>query len=721
MSSSALGPSTTESLPELLQRVFGHRDFRAHQCDVCEAAASGRDVLLVMPTGAGKSLCYQLPALARRGAGHNATALVISPLIALMDDQAHKLSALGLRVARIHSGLDRETARAACRDYLTGELDFLFIAPERMRVPGFPEMLAKRKPALIAVDEAHCISQWGHDFRPDYRTVGQHLTALRPSPIIALTATATPAVQRDIVRQLGLDDAAIFITGFRRSNLAVEVLELSKPQRPEFTEKLLTDSAARPAIVYAPSRKSAEELATRLNAKFRSAAYHAGLDTATRDRVQRDFQAGKLEVVVATIAFGMGIDKADVRTVVHVALPGSVEAFYQEIGRAGRDGNQSRSILLYSFADRKTQEFLLERNYPPASDLQRILRALKDEFVSPDYLQRKLKLDQETLDRSLEKLITHGAAISDFNGNVRMANEPQWQDGYDAQVTARRRQIDSMMAFAEGAACRMTALVEHFGDRSDPLRSCGLCDICQPSAATGSAMHQPNVGERGDLRSILTAVASRGTSTGKLFTDLALTKDRKHFDALLDSLARAGLLTLTNDTFRTPEGRDVTYRKVAITHEGRTPDDETLSTVWLRDSTPTTSSKSTSKRANKRDSKRRATSTSEPIRRSSESQSQLPIARREATPLRKPIPPKPVVEAAEFNPEQSALDARLRAWRKEQAHAAGLPSFFIFSDSVLRDIVIASPASLAELRSIRGLGPDKLERFGPAVLELCRG
>src|SRR5580658_3356625 len=278
MSSSALGPSTTESLPELLHRVFGHRDFRAHQCDVCEAAASGRDVLLVMPTGAGKSLCYQLPAL-------------------------------GLRVARIHSGLDRDTARAACRDYLNGSLDFLFIAPERMRVPGFPEMLAKRPPALIAVDEAHCISQWGHDFRPDYRTLGQHLAALRPSPIIALTATATPAVQRDIVRQLNLQDAAIFITGFRRSNLAVEVLELSKPQRPEFTEKLLSDPAARPAIVYAPSRKSAEELATRLNARFSSAVYHAGLDPATRDRVQRDFLAGKLDVIVATIAFGMGMTK----------------------------------------------------------------------------------------------------------------------------------------------------------------------------------------------------------------------------------------------------------------------------------------------------------------------------------------------------------------------------------------------------------------------------
>jgi len=716
----ALGP---ETLPDLLHRIFGHRDFRAHQREVCEAAASGRDVLLVMPTGAGKSLCYQLPALARRESGHNATALVISPLIALMDDQAHKLSALGLRVARIHSGLDRETARVACRDYLSGSLDFLFIAPERLRVPGFPEMLARRKPALIAVDEAHCISQWGHDFRPDYRTLGQHLAALRPSPIIALTATATPAVQRDIVRQLALNDAAIFITGFRRSNLAVEVLELSKPQRPEFTEKLLVDSAARPAIVYAPSRKSAEELATRFNQKFRSAAYHAGLDPSTRDRVQRDFLAGKLEVVVATIAFGMGVDKADIRTVVHVALPGSVEAFYQEIGRAGRDGNQSRSILLYSFADRKTQEFLLEKNYPPASDLQRVLRALNDEFVSPDYLQRKLHLDQETLERSLDKLITHGAAIADFNGNIRLAESEnaEWQDGYDAQVAARRRQIDSMMAFAEGAACRMTALVEHFGDRSDPLRSCGQCDICHPSSATGSAMRQPTASERDDLRSILTAVAARSTSTGKLFTDLALTKDRKHFDALLDGLARAALLTLTNDTFRTSDGRDVTYRKVSITHEGRTPDDETLSTVWLRDTVSTTSSKRSSKSSSERTAKRRSSSAPEP-RRAREPQASLPNPRRETpqAPIRKAAPPKPTAEPAALNPMQSALDARLRAWRKEQAHAAGLPSFFIFSDTVLRDIAIASPASLSDLRTIRGLGPDKLERFGSAVLELCR-
>jgi ATP-dependent DNA helicase RecQ len=235
-------------------------------------------------------------------------------------------------------------------------------------------------------------------------------------------------------------------------------------------------------------------------------------------------------------------------------------------------------------------------------------------------------------------------------------------------------------------------------------------------------MRQPDASEREDLRSILTAVAGRSTSTGKLFTDLALTKDRKHFDATLDSLARAGLLTLTNDTFRTPEGRDVTYRKVSITHEGRTPDDETLSTVWLRDTT-TIASKRTSRRSNKRDPKRRATPAHEPIRRTHEPQTQLPMGRHEvgaSVPTRKQAVPKPAVEAAELNPTQSALDGRLRAWRKEQAHAIGLPSFFIFSDSVLRDIVLAAPASLSDLRGIRGLGPDKLDRFGPAVLEVCR-
>ncbi len=669
-----------ESLAALLHRVFGHREFRPHQEQVCEAAASGRDVLLVMPTGAGKSLCYQLPALARGG-----TALVISPLIALMDDQATKLAALGLRVARVHSGMDREASRQACRDYLAGELDFLFIAPERMRVPGFPQMLAKRKPALVAIDEAHCISAWGHDFRPDYRTLGQYLPALRPAPIIALTATATPTVQKDIAVQLDLQQPAVFITGFRRDNLAVQAVELSKPQRGEFTAELLKDKAARPAIVYAASRKSAEELAETLSRKFSCKAYHAGLEPSVRERVQRDFLGGKLDVVVATVAFGMGVDKADVRTVVHIALPGSVEAFYQEIGRAGRDGLPSRTVLLYSFADRKTQEFFLEKNYPPVSDLDRVAHALGEEFVEVDHLQRKLRMDRETLDRSLEKLMAVGVAVMDMNGDLRGTGETQWKSGYDAQVAARRTQIDRMVAFAEGHQCRMVALVDHFGDTTDRKGPCGRCDVCDPTAAAGGGAegHAPDTRECEKLRAILRAIEGRGQSVGKLFTDLKLTKERGEFDGLLEGLARAGLLTIANDTFRTPDGKDVTYRKATITHEGHEPDDAALATVWIRGG--------------------------------------VGAGGGGKAPAKKARKAAAVAETAAMGPDAEKLFAKLKAWRTEQARPTKTPAFMILTDATLRAIAVAAPQNLAALHRISGIGTGKIDRYGAAVLAVCRG
>jgi ATP-dependent DNA helicase RecQ len=687
------------NLETLLHQTFGFPTFRANQEAVCRAATDGRDVLLVMPTGAGKSLCYQLPAIARGG-----TALVISPLIALMDDQANKLSAAGLRVARIHSGLSRDEARQACRDYLDGTLQFLFIAPERMRVPGFPEMLAKKKPSLIAIDEAHCISAWGHDFRPDYRTLGDFLPALRPAPVIALTATATPTVQRDIITQLQLTQPELFIHGFRRHNLAIEVVELSKPRRNEFTATLLREKSNRPAIVYAPSRKAAEDLAATLGGS--AAAYHAGLDPATRERVQRHFLTGKLEVVVATIAFGMGIDKADVRTVVHTALPGSVEQFYQEIGRAGRDGLPSRTVLLHSFADRKMHDFFLERDYPAITELTRVASLLTDDFQMPDLLRQRLKMDAETFDKAVEKLIAQGAATIDMAGNVRAATgasqQTAWRKGYDQQIAFRRSQIDRMVQFAESAQCRMAALIQHFGDTEDGLRPCGHCDFCAPQNATGQNFRPPTAEEDRQLRSILDALEGTTRATGKLHTELSAgplrntpAADRKGFDVLLDALTRAALITLIPDQWTNPEGNLITYKKAALTHEGRTLTGPLPPDLLLKD---TLASNSTTSRT--RSGKKIPNTGTRPSRAALQ-------AEREQT-------------TATYTPVQKILEANLREWRKAEAAKTGKPAFMVFPDSVLNSIVLACPTTISSLTQLSGIGPRIADNHGATLIALCR-
>jgi ATP-dependent DNA helicase RecQ len=678
-------PAQKPDLPELLHSTFGFRDFRSSQQAVCEAAVAGRDVLLVMPTGAGKSLCYQLPAIARGG-----TALVISPLIALMDDQAHKLTSLGLSVGRIHSGLSRESSREVCRDYLDGKLQFLFIAPERFRVPGFGAMLAKRPLALIAIDEAHCISQWGHDFRPDYRNLASHLQALRPAPVIALTATATPQVQRDIVSELALQNPAQFIQGFRRTNLAVEVVEVSKPRRIELARKLLSDAANRPAIIYAPSRKDAESLSAELNSQFPTATYHAGLDPGTRERVQRAFLGGETEVVVATIAFGMGIDKADVRTVLHMAMPASVESYYQEIGRAGRDGKPARTVLMYSYADRRMHDFFLERDYPPADTLARIAAALGAEPIHADDLRIRLKIDLDIFGPALDKLLAQGAAQIDFGGNVSRteATNSAWRRSYDVQVNFRRSQIDAIMRFASAAECRMAALIRHFGDSSDALRACGICDFCSPERASAQTFREPTRDEDYEMNRILRALAvgNNGKSTGKLYTELHPNgaTDRKVTDALLDALTRAGYVTIESASFVAEDGREISYRRAMLTHEGReAADGEPLAGIQLRGdeegATPAHSRKSAPRSK---------------------------LREEDTTPL---------------TPAQKQLDAALRSWRADEAKSLKKPAFVVFGDRTLRQIALDAPQTIDELQSISGIGPAKAERWGAAIIAVVTG
>lgn len=360
-----------------LKRFFGYDSLRPGQKDVIGAVVDGRHCLAVMPTGCGKSLCFQLPALMREG-----LAVVVSPLIALMKDQVDDLGRRGILAAALNSSISAESQDEVMAKAVSGALKFLYVAPERLRVASFAELLPRLNPTLFVIDEAHCISEWGHDFRPDYLKIGRAITACGAKQIVAMTATATPDVQRDIVRQLGLGSMHTYVTGFERPNLSFTVTKVSGDGERESRLIELFSEIEGSAIVYAASRKKAEEAADLLVARgIKARAYHAGMEHDDRIAVQDAFMKGDIRAIAATNAFGMGIDKSDIRLVVHYQMPGSIEAYYQEAGRAGRDGKPSCCELLFTFADKHIQEFFIDGSNPSLSVIRGVYGALLGEHT----------------------------------------------------------------------------------------------------------------------------------------------------------------------------------------------------------------------------------------------------------------------------------------------------------------------------------------------------